>query len=175
MKPNGNRELRLQCRGPAAGADRARRAHLANMRQELLAPVTAPGRLRRDADREGRGLALEDLGADLQRILISAQELLELVDRLLDVDGVDGHRSGADLDQLQAKVRHDLRNPLNAIKGYAELLLEEIDELGADPSVRPGSASLRSRWSAVTDRCDRRFSSSNVDAALGDQERGAPA
>jgi hypothetical protein len=37
---------------------------------------------------KARGLEIEDLRPDLQRILISAQELLELVDRLLDVDGV---------------------------------------------------------------------------------------
>ena len=30
-------------------------------------------------------------------------------------------------------MRHDLRNPLNAIKGYAELLLEELDEQGGAP------------------------------------------
>jgi signal transduction histidine kinase len=135
--------------------ERQRRARLANMRQELLAPVTALVGYGEMLIEKARGLKLEDIGPDLQRILISAQELLELVDRLLDVDGVAGHRTGADLSELQAKLRHDLRNPLNAIKGYAELLLEEIDEVGAE--ARPGSASWRSGQSAVTDRRDHRL------------------
>jgi adenylate cyclase len=80
---------------------------------------------------KARGLELEDIDPDLQRIPSAAQELLELMDRLLDVTGVAGSQHGADLGELQAKLRHDLRNPLNAIKGYAELLLEELDEGGA--------------------------------------------
>ena len=100
--------------------------------------------------------------------------MLELVDRLLDVDGVGGRRSGADLSELQAKLRHDLRNPLNAIKGYAELLLEEIDEVGA-AATRPDLEALLGEADSLLSRIDViiDFSGSNVDAALNEQERGA--
>src|SRR5918995_1447321 len=94
--------------------ERQRRAGLANMRQELLAPVTALVGYGEMLMEKARALQLEDIGPDLQRILSSAQELLELVERLLDVTGVAGRQSGADLAELQAKLRHDLRNPLNA-------------------------------------------------------------
>ena len=91
--------------------ERQRRARLANMRHELLAPVTALVGYSELLIEKARGLELEDIGADLQRILISAQELLELIDRLLGVDGAAGHPSGVDFSELQAKFRHDLRNP----------------------------------------------------------------
>jgi adenylate cyclase len=153
--------------------ERQHRAGLANMRQELLAPVAALVGYGEMLIEKARGLELEDIGPDLRRILISAKELLELVDRLLDVDGVTGRRSGANLSEIQAKVRHDLRNPLNAIKGYAELLLEEVDEIGA-ASTRPDLEALLSEAESLLSRIDVIIDfSSSRDAALGDRERGA--
>ena len=154
--------------------ERERRARLANMRQELLAPVTALVGYGEMLIEEARILQLEGIGPDLQRILSSAQELLELVDRLLDTTDVAGRQSGADLVELQARLRHDLRNPLNAIKGYAELLLEEIDEVGA-ASTRPDLEALLSEAHSLLSRIDViiDFSSSTVEAALGAQERSA--
>src|SRR3546814_11525477 len=58
---------------------------------------------------------------------VCSSDLLDLVGRLLDAPGAAAARSSADLGRIQARLRHDLRNPLNAIKGYAELLLEELD------------------------------------------------
>ena len=154
--------------------ERERRARLANLRQELLAPVTALvgyGELLVD---QARRLELGAVHADLGRILASAQDLLQLVDRLLDLDGVAGPRAGADLPELQAKLRHDLRNPLTAIMGYAELLLEELEELAAE-ATRPDleavlgeAANLLSRIDVILD-----FSSSDVAAGLDGPVRGA--
>jgi adenylate cyclase len=153
--------------------ERQRRARLANMRHELLAPVTALVGYSELLVEKARGIELEDIGPDLQRILISAQELLELIDRLLGVDGAAGHPSGVDFSELQAKLRHDVRNPLNAIKGYAELLLEELDEVGA-AATRPDLEALLSEADSLLSRVDVIIDfSSSRDAALGDQERGA--
>jgi adenylate cyclase len=151
--------------------ERQRRARLANMRQELLAPVTALVGYGEMLVEKARGLESETAGPDLQRILISAQELLELVERLLSVDTVAGRRSGAELGELQTKLRHDLRTPLNAIKGYAELLLEEMDEAGA-ATTRPDLEALLREADGLLSRIDViiDFSSSKVEA-LGDQER----
>jgi class 3 adenylate cyclase len=144
------------------------------MRQELLAPVTALVGYGEMLLEKARALELEDIGPDLQRILSSAQELLELMDRQLDVTGVAGSQSGADLRELQAKLRHDLRNPLNAIKGYAELLLEELDEVGA-AATRPDLEALLCEADSLLSRIDViiDFSSSELDAGLGDQEQSA--
>jgi adenylate cyclase len=154
--------------------ERQHRARLANMRHELLAPVTALVGYGEMLIEKARGLEREDIGPDLQRILSSAQELLELMDRLLDVTGVGGIQSGADLGELQATLRHDLRNPLNAIKGYAELLLEELDEAGA-AATRPDLEALLCEADSLLSRIDViiDFSSSEANTALGDEARGA--
>src|SRR5918996_3012303 len=151
--------------------ERQRRARLANMRQELLAPVTALVGYGEMLIEEARSFELEGIGTDLQRILSSAQELFELVDRLLDVSGVASRRSRADLGELQAKLRHDLRNPLNAIKGYAELLLEEIEEVGA-ATARPDLEALLREADSLLSRIDVivDFSAATV---LDNQEHGA--
>jgi adenylate cyclase len=160
----------------ALDQERQRRARLANMRHELLAPVTALVGYAEMLIEKARGLELEDIGPDLQRILSSAQDLLELMDRLLDVTGGVGIQPGTDLGELQAKLRHDLRNPLNAIKGYAELLLEEGDDIGA-LITRPDLEALLCEADSLLSRIDViiDFSSSTVDAALGEQERSAVA
>jgi class 3 adenylate cyclase len=152
---------------------RQRRAVLANMRQELLAPVTALVGYGEMLLEKTRGRKLKDLGPDLQRILSSARELLQLTDRLLDVSGVAGARSGAALDELQAQLRHDLRNPLNAIKGYAELLLEELDEVDA-ALTRPDLEALLCEADTLLSRIDVivDFSSNEPDATLGEEVRG---
>ena len=69
-----------------AETQRARRARLANLRQELLAPVSAilgfGEMLHQDAARNGP----EEAVADLARILTAARDLHAMVDRLLDKD-----------------------------------------------------------------------------------------
>jgi adenylate cyclase len=156
--------------GRALEWERQRRAGLANMRQELLAPVTALVGYGEMLIEKARRLELEDIGPDLRRILISAQDLLELVDRLLGVDGMAERQSDADLGELQAKLRHDLRNPLNAIKGYAELLLEELDEVGA-AATRSDLKALLSEADSLLSRIDVIIDFSH--SALNDDARGA--
>src|SRR5918996_1868717 len=137
----------------ASDLERERRARLANMRQELLAPVAALVGYGEMLVEEARRLELAPVLPDLEKILISARDLLELVHRLLDVGGIAGHQSDADLAELQGKLRHDLRNPLNAIKGYAELLLEDLDELDAQ-ATRPDLEQLLSEAESLRSRID---------------------
>ena len=97
--------------------ERQRRARLANMRQELLAPVTALVGYAELLTQEAERLELLDLAPDLERILTAAQDLLGQVNHLLDEAATPAQASHAELEALQSKMRHDLRNPLNAIKG----------------------------------------------------------
>jgi adenylate cyclase len=158
---------------PAVGAARERQARLANMRQELLAPVTALVGYGELLSEEAERFELVDLAPDLERILTAAQDLLELVNHLLDEAAAPAQASRADLEAIQSKMRHDLRNPLNAIKGYAELLLEELDELGgvairADLGALLGeSESLLARIDVIVD-----FSRGEESAELACQEEG---
>jgi class 3 adenylate cyclase len=120
--------------GASQGAEtqRARRARLANLRQELLAPVSAilgfGEMLHQDATRNGP----EETVADLARILTAARDLHAMVDRLLDKELAESLFEGADEAAAQQKLRHDLRTPINAIKGYGEMLLEDLEDLGAE-------------------------------------------
>lgn len=159
---------------PAVIADRERRARLANMRQELLAPVTGLVGYGEILAEEAARLELGELAPDLARILAAARDLLELVNRLLDEAAASVRPSRADLDTIQVRIRHDLRNPLNAIKGYAELLLEELDEQGAaalraDLEALLGeSENLLARIDVIVD-----FSRGATGAELADQDQGA--
>jgi class 3 adenylate cyclase len=158
---------------PAADAARERRARLANMRQELLAPVMALVGYGELLSEQAERLELVDLAPDLERILTAAQDLLALVNRLLDEAAAPAQASRAELETIQSKMRHDLRNPLNAIKGYAELLLEELDELGgvairADLEALLGeSESLLARIDVIVD-----FSRGDESAVLTCQDEG---
>lgn len=115
-----------------AETQRTRRARLANLRQELLAPVSATlgfaELLHQDAVRNGP----EETVADLGRILTAARDLHAMVDRLLDGALAESLLEGADEAAAQQKLHHDLRTPINAIKGYGEMLLEDLEDLGAE-------------------------------------------
>ena len=156
--------------------ERQRSARLANMRQELLAPVTALVGYGELLTEQAERLELADFAPDLERILSAAQDLLGLVNRLLDEAAAPARASRADLAAIQVRMRHDLRNPLNAIKGYAELLLEELDELGgaairADLEALLGeSQSLLARIDVIVD-----FSRGGDSAELASQDEGAVA
>ena len=107
--------------------ERQRRARLANMRHELLAPVTALVGYELLIEK-ARGLGLEDIGADLQRI----PDLGPRVARA-DRPTARGGRCGRPpirrrFQRASGQAAARSAQPLNAIKGYAELLLEELDE-----------------------------------------------
>ena len=70
----------------------------------------------------------EQLVGDLQRILDASRTLHHLIQSLLDQSTV-RHAAGADLTEYRRTLRHDLRTPINAIKGYGEMLREDaVDE-----------------------------------------------
>jgi signal transduction histidine kinase len=102
-------------------ARRIKEARLANIRQELLAPVTAIvgyGELLRE---EAADAGLEDMLSDLDRVLSAARDLHVMVDKLLAADAAQHLFDGQDIDTAQKQLRHDLRTPINAIKGYSGL------------------------------------------------------
>jgi adenylate cyclase len=115
---------------PLTDAERRQRAHLAYIRQEFLAPARAIVGYAEILRDEGSRLKLEHAASDLGRILTAAQSLIELVERLLDSDARSDQQASEAAGDVQERLRHDLRTPLNAVKGYAELLLEDSSENG---------------------------------------------
>ena len=113
------------------GADgRTERALVAYVRQELSAPAIAimgyAEILMDDATQAGGG----QLTDDLQRILDASRNLHRLILSLLDPATVRQAAADTDIDEYRRHLRHDLRTPINAIKGYGEMLREDA----ANPS-----------------------------------------
>ena len=75
------------------------------------------------------------LTGDLQRILDASRNLHRLILSLLDSGAVHQPDGGADLAEYRRTLRHDLRTPINAIKGYGEMLREDAADGGADALV----------------------------------------
>lgn len=123
---------------------RAARAQLAQVRQELLAPVSAILGYQEMLAEEARRLGRADLGEDLERIRTAARRLSDLVDCLAGAGAaLAGDPERDDPLGIEAKLRHDLRTPLNAIMGYAELLREDLEEPETDNLVQDLDQLLR--------------------------------
>ena len=104
---------------------RLKRALLAHVRQDFSAPVGAivgfAEILLEDAPRHG----LDRFGPDLARIHQAGVALQQLIDGLIDPGCVAQRAADGDYETFVGKLRHDLRTPMNAVKGYGEMLLED--------------------------------------------------
>jgi DNA-binding response OmpR family regulator len=114
---------------PTAGGDseRERRAFLSHLRHELRTPLNAilgysEMLLETIAD-EGP----EEFAPDLNRIREAGGLLLGQVNRILNPDSV---AAGLDVEAVGAAIRKELREPLSAVIGYCEILLEQAEEDG---------------------------------------------
>ncbi|WP_284736062.1 adenylate/guanylate cyclase domain-containing protein [Dongia deserti] len=74
---------------------------------------------------------LEHCAADLRKMCQAGLDLQRLVHDLLDPDALGKRAGGSDYDEFKSKLRHDLRTPLTALKGYGEMLLEDALEAPA--------------------------------------------
>ena len=123
----------------------ALRAHL---RQEFVAPAAAivgfADIVIEDAERAG----LSDYAADLDRIRSAGLSLQALLDEVLqqsgEVDDIVGYRT---------KLRHDLRTPINAVKGYGEMIVEDARDSGHD-SLLPDLEKLLAAADGILERID---------------------
>lgn len=106
-------------------AVRLHNALRAYLRQEFVAPAAAivgfADIVMEDADQAG----LTDYRPDLDRIRSAGLALQTLLDEVLRQDG-----DPSDIDGYRAKLRHDLRTPINAIKGYGEMIVEDARDNG---------------------------------------------
>jgi class 3 adenylate cyclase len=106
-------------------------ALLAHVRQDFNAPVSAiigyVEILIEDAPRYG----LERFAADLGKMHEAGLGLQHLVDDLLDPGVLEKRTDGSGYDDFESRLRHDLRTPITALKGYGEMLLEDAQEASA--------------------------------------------
>jgi class 3 adenylate cyclase len=111
---------------------RLERALAAFVRQDFGAPIaTIIGLteiLIEDAQRNGD----DPLVSDLDRIHAAGLLLQEQLSRLVDLATQNPFEFAGDFGAFKAKLRHDLRTPLNAVKGYGELIIEDARDNGRE-------------------------------------------
>ncbi|HZT20209.1 MAG TPA: adenylate/guanylate cyclase domain-containing protein [Dongiaceae bacterium] len=116
-----------------SSVERLKRALLAHVQQDFSAPAGAivgfAEILLEEAPRRGLGR----LAPDLKRIRESGLALQRLVEGLLDPE--DRRDADGDYEAFCSRLRHDLRTPINAVKGYGEMLLEDARGAGAQDLV----------------------------------------
>ena len=148
--------------GPGA-VQRTERALVAYVRQELSAPAIAilgyAEMLMDDAVQAGR----EQLIDDLQRILDASRTLHRLIANLLNPAAVDRTGAHADPAEYRRTLRHDLRTPINAIKGYGEMLREDAADQGSHTLVADLDK-LLGEATQLLDRIDSLITFSSGDA-----------
>ena len=105
-------------------------AALASVRQDLLAPANAIAGYADLLLEDAGGHLPPDLADDRERIRAASRSLLSLADELLSPHRIEALADHADRSSVETQVRHDLRNPLSAIRGYGEMVLEELDDEG---------------------------------------------
>jgi len=75
----------------------------------------------------------QDFIPDLDRMLFAGDQLSNLITQLFSNKDTQGK---IDLEALTSAARHDLRTPINAIIGYGEMLLEDLDATEDHPEAR---------------------------------------
>jgi adenylate cyclase len=100
------------------------------VRQELSAPAIAimgyAEMLMDDAVQASR----DQVTGDLQRILDASRNLHRFILNLVDPATVHLTVGSPDLTEFRRTLRHELRTPINAIKGYGEMLREDAADEG---------------------------------------------
>jgi adenylate cyclase len=155
---------------------RTERALVAYVRQELSAPAIAimgyAEMLMDDAVQADGAQRIDDL----QRILDASRTLHRLILSLLDPAAIQSDGS-TDLADYRRTLRHDLRTPINAIKGYGEMLREDAVDGRAETLVADLDKLLREA-TLLLDRIDGLVTFSGGDTApsegTGPAEIGAP-
>jgi class 3 adenylate cyclase len=111
---------------------RLERALVLFVRQEFGVPIEViigiSDILIEDARRDHDDLLLQDL----ERIRSAGALLREELGRLVNLALADSFAKQENLSQFKAKLRHDLRTPLNAVKGYSELIIEDARDSGRE-------------------------------------------
>jgi adenylate cyclase len=111
-------------------AGRLSRALRAHLRQEFVSPAAAIVGFAEIALDEIDRLGLTDYREDLKRIVNAGFSLQRRLNDALGQTGIPD-----DIDGYRAQLRHDLRTPINAVKGYGEMIVEDATDAGHDSIV----------------------------------------
>jgi adenylate cyclase len=128
------------------------------LRTELAEPAsTVAGLAGSLVERHG---AIEAFRSDLDRIGGAGEQLLALL-AAAEAAAPDPHRSREEVAALNPRLRHDLRTPINGIKGYGEMLVDDARAGGYE--------ALASDLGVLLAAADRLLTAVNALAALEDR------
>jgi adenylate cyclase len=100
---------------------------LVDMGHDLLTPTSTiiayTEMLLEYVDKEA---ACQDFIPDLNKMLTAGEQLSTLITQLFSKNN--SRHGEIDFESLTSTIRHNLRTPINAIIGYGEMLLEDVDE-----------------------------------------------
>jgi signal transduction histidine kinase len=100
---------------------------LVEIKHDLLTPTNTViahiERLLKYADQE---VTYHDFIPDLNKMLVAGEQLLTLITQLFSKK--DSSQGEIDRETFTSTIRHNLRTPINAIIGYGEMLLEDVDK-----------------------------------------------
>lgn len=121
--------------GDGAPDERSLKAQLANMQQKISAPAEALIEYGRCAREHATTLGFNDFITDIDRLVAAAQGLHAKIIEILAPNRAKNIQEIADLEKARRVLRHDLSNPVSAVLGYAEMLLEDAEDADATPLV----------------------------------------
>jgi adenylate cyclase len=148
----------------SAPDERLTRALTAFLRQEVQAPAIAVTDFLDMIIEDARATQPESMLADLYRMRSAGLQLNAFVKSLIQDSSAD-RQTAETPEAFHRRLRHDLRNPLNAIKGYSELLIEDMDADDSQP--------LRLDLIKLKESADQLLGQIDAMAALAGREQAA--
>lgn len=146
------------------------RARLTLVWQDLVTPVRAIAGYQELIVEQARTLGLADLLPYFEKVLAAAVALAGLVDSLIDPQAASA--GGDALAGMQGKLRHDLRTPLNAVIGYSEMALEDVDGNPAAGALVDDIGRLLAEARSLLGRIDAIVDFSRAGGATGGGDAG---
>ena len=94
------------------------------IKQSLKAPIDSIKGYFSFLNEDSLSEFLDENIEDYHKLKQTSFELNDTVNQLLDVDKIS---SSENKDEIEKKIRHDIRNPLNVIIGFSEMMLEDLE------------------------------------------------
>lgn len=112
--------------------DRLNRTKLANIHQQLHSPVQALIEYSDILYEQALKLGIQQMIDDLSRVSTASKQMINVVEGLLGEGIAHDDKFADDTIDTEQMLRHELRTPINAIRGYTEMLLEDLADFGAE-------------------------------------------
>ncbi|MGJ0505960.1 MAG: adenylate/guanylate cyclase domain-containing protein [Methylocystis sp.] len=159
----------------SSSAGRTDRALIAYVQQELSAPAIAIAGYVELLLEEAQKSAYATFRDDLDRIHNASRALSDLIASLVSPSRArEAHGDDVESGEYRRRLRHDLRTPINAIKGYGEMLREDAAALDDAAALVADLDQLLAEASRLLDGIDGLVSFSLADEeARPDADSGA--